>query len=174
MEEIYVVLVDENDNETGVMEKIEAHRKALLHRAVSVFLFDSDGNWILQKRAMDKYHSRGLWTNTCCTHPAPGESDIDSASRRLQEEMGIKCSIRKIFSFVYREKLDNDLTEHEFDHVFTGIFDGEPLINESEVDDWKRISFSELEKDIEINPQNYTYWFKQIYRRVQEHFNDSK
>jgi len=173
-EDIYVILVDENDNPVGVMEKMEAHRKALLHRAISVFIVNSDGEWILQKRALDKYHSRGLWTNTCCTHPAPGESDLDSANRRLEEEMGIQCNIEKLFNFVYKEKLDNELTEHEFDHVFFGICDCDPVINTDEVDEWKKISFEELHKDIVSNPDNYTYWFKQIYQNVNNHIINAK
>ena len=106
-----MILVDESNNPIGMMEKMETHRKALLHRAVSVFIINSNGEWILQKRALDKYHSMGLWTNTCCTHPSPGESDMESANRRLIEEMGINCKLKKLFSFIYKEKLDNELTE---------------------------------------------------------------
>lgn len=166
MNETLVILVDKNDKPLGVMEKIEAHRKGLLHRAISVFVFNSGGEWILQKRAHDKYHSQGLWTNTCCTHPLPDESEIDAADRRLTEEMGLKCSLEKLFSFVYMEKLDNDLIENEYDHVFIGITDSEPVINTSEVVAWKKISFTELNNDIKSNPENYTYWFKKIYERV--------
>ncbi len=169
MKGTYLILVDENDNPVGVMEKIEAHRKALLHRAISVFIINSNGEWILQKRALDKYHSRGLWTNTCCTHPSPGESDIESANRRLIEEMGIDCKLRELFSFVYKEKLDNELTEYEFDHVFIGIYDSDPVINTTEVDNWKKVSYDELHKDIIENPDNYTYWFKEIYQNVNSH-----
>ena len=166
MKETYVIMVDENDNPLGVMEKMEAHEKAILHRAISVFIINSRGEWILQKRAMDKYHSRGLWTNTCCTHPLPGESDLESATRRLTIEMGIDCKLTKLFSFIYKEKLDDQLTEFEYDHVFIGISDEDPVINTSEVDDWKRISFDELQNDILVNPENYTYWFKEIYQKV--------
>lgn len=166
MNETLVILVDKNDKPLGVMEKIEAHRKGLLHRAISVFVFNSSGEWLLQKRALDKYHSQGLWTNTCCTHPLPDESEIDAAFRRLTEEMGLKCSLEKIFSFVYKEKLDNDLTENEYDHVFIGITDSEPVINTAEVVAWKKISFTELHDDVKSNPENYTYWFKKIYERV--------
>ena len=169
MKETFVILVDENDNPLGVMEKMEAHRKARLHRAISVFIINSSGEWILQKRALDKYHSKGLWTNTCCTHPAPDESDIESASRRLIEEMGINCKLRKLFSFIYKENLDNELTEYEYDHVFIGLYDGDPVINTTEVDDWKKLPYDKLHKDIIENPDNYTYWFKQIYQNVNSH-----
>ena len=166
MKEAYVILVDESNNPIGMMEKMETHRKALLHRAVSVFIINSNGEWILQKRALDKYHSMGLWTNTCCTHPSPGESDMESANRRLIEEMGINCKLKKLFSFIYKEKLDNELTEYEYDHVFIGISDTEPVINTFEVDDWKKIYYEELQKDIIANPDNYTCWFKEIYENV--------
>src|SRR5690606_3613335 len=132
----YVILVDENDNETGTMQKMEAHQKALLHRAISVFICNSNGEWLLQKRALQKYHSNGLWTNTSCSHPFPGESNLDAANRRLFEEMGIKAGLTEIFTFIYKEQLDNELTEHELDHVFFGISDVEPEINPDEVDDW--------------------------------------
>jgi isopentenyl-diphosphate Delta-isomerase len=169
VEETYVILVDNNDNQVGIMEKMEAHRKALLHRAISVFIINSKGEWMLQKRAADKYHSSGLWTNTCCTHPAPGETDMESANRRLDEEMGLKCELKKLFSFIYKEKLDNELTEHEYDHVFLGISDSNPVINTDEVVEWKCISFEDLHDDIMLNPENYTYWFKKIYKDVNDH-----
>ncbi len=167
-EDIYVILVDGNDNPIGVSEKIKAHREALLHRAVSVFIINSGGDWILQKRALDKYHSRGLWTNACCTHPVHGEKNHETATRRLMEEMGIRCELREIFSFVYKEKLDNDLTEYELDHVFAGITDDQPVINTREVDEWKRIPFEELQEDIRLNPAAYTIWFRGIYQTVYE------
>lgn len=169
MNESLVILVDEKDNPVAIMEKMEAHKKGMLHRAISVFIVDSEWNWILQKRSHDKYHSRGLWTNTCCTHPDPGESNLDAANRRLMEEMGISCKLEELFSFAYNEKLDNELTENEFDHVFFGISDNDPWINRSEVNDWKRISFDELHRDIQNNPDNYTFWFKTIYRNVHSH-----
>lgn len=173
-DETRVILVDENDNQTGVAGKMEAHRKAFLHRAVSVFLVNTKGQWILQRRAFDKYHSNGLWTNTCCTHPFPGESNIDSAKRRLKEEMGIECELQELFSFTYKEKLDNELTEFEFDHVFFGVSDNLPLINLSEVEAWKAISFEDLHNDIQTNPENYTIWFKKIYERVNSHITVNK
>jgi isopentenyl-diphosphate delta-isomerase len=170
--ESLVILVDENDNQTGVIEKLEAHKKALLHRAVSVFIFTSDGRWLLQRRAFDKYHSSGLWTNTCCTHPRPGESDLHSAERRLTEEMGISCHLEELFSFTYKEPMDSELTEHELDHVFAGICDDEPDHNTSEVHEWKKISYEELHSDIIANPDQYTYWFREIYQRVYSHLNN--
>jgi isopentenyl-diphosphate delta-isomerase len=169
MKETYVILVDKEDKPVGLMEKMEAHRRALLHRAISVFIINSKGEWILQKRAMDKYHSQGLWTNTCCTHPLPGETDLESANRRLVEEMGIDCNLTKLFSFIYKEKLDNELTEYEYDHVFVGTSDNEPVINTTEVVDWKKISFDELDSDIRLYPDNYTFWFKEIYQNVNNH-----
>ena len=165
----YVILVDNDDNQTGITGKMDAHHKALLHRAVSVFIINSSGKWILQRRAFDKYHSRGLWTNTCCTHPQPGETNIEAAERRLNEEMGIECSLSELFSFVYREKLDNNLTEHELDHVFLGITDDIPVINTSEVEDWGAISYDDLHNDIQKNPSDYTYWFRMIYENVNQH-----
>ena len=164
-----MILVDENDAQIGLMEKMEAHKKALLHRAISVFIINTSGEWILQKRAHDKYHSKGLWTNTCCTHPLPGESEEETANRRLFEEMGLNCDLEKLFSFIYKEKLDDELTEYEYDHVFVGITDSEPVINTSEVADWKKISFKDLHFDITENPDNYTFWFKEIYKNVNFH-----
>ena len=161
-----VILVDEHDNEIGVMEKMQAHIEAKMHRAFSVFVFNSKNELMLHKRASHKYHSGGLWTNTCCSHPFPGEATIDAAHRRLQEEMGFDCPVEEIFSFSYCRKLDNELTENELDHVFTGQYNGNPLINSEEVEDWCWISLEELQKSIHNNPQNYTEWFKII---VQEY-----
>jgi len=157
-----VILVDELDNPTGSIEKMEAHRKALLHRAISVFVCNTKGEWLLQRRALTKYHSNSLWTNTCCTHPFPGESNIEAANRRLKQEMGMKCELKEIFSFTYKELLDNELTEYEFDHVFFGITDDLPQINTSEVMEWKYIVFADLKKDILQNKENYTVWFMKI------------
>lgn len=168
-EEDYVILVDTNDNEIGTMKKMEAHQKAVLHRAISVFICNSNGEWLLHKRAMEKYHSNGLWTNTSCSHPFPGESNIDAAIRRLREEMGLEADLEEIFNFTYKEPLDNNLTEYELDHVFFGITDDLPLINQNEVADWKYISFRNLAEDIEKQPENYTIWFRKIYKRVHEH-----
>jgi isopentenyl-diphosphate delta-isomerase len=162
MTEEFVILVDAHDREVGVMEKMEAHRKGVLHRALSVMVFNSRGEILLQKRAESKYHSGGLWTNTCCSHPRPGESVSAAASRRLKEEMGIELQLNPVGSFVYRAELDKALIEHELDHVFTGRFDGNPIINTHEVVDWKFISLTSLEKDMIANPNQYTEWFKII------------
>jgi len=159
-------LVDERDNEIGLMPKTEAHKKAMLHRAISVFIFNSDGDWLLQRRALSKYHSAGLWTNTCCTHPLPNESNIDAANRRLRQEMGMQCQLKEIFSFTYKEALDNELTEHEFDHVFIGISNFVPRINPKEVADFKYVSYNDLTLNIINNPTLYTVWFKKIIERV--------
>ena len=169
MNQMYVILVDPDDNETGIMEKMEAHRKALLHRAISVFICNSKGEWLLHRRANDKYHSSGLWTNACCTHPYPKETNMEAANRRLMEEMGMQCDLNELFSFTYKEKLDNELTEHEFDHVFLGITDENPIINTDEVMDWKYITFKSLKEDIEINASMYTAWFKKIVENVNLH-----
>ena len=155
-----VILVDKNDNQVGVMPKLEAHQKGLLHRAFSVFIFNSKYELLLQKRASSKYHSGGLWTNTCCSHPREGEEILDAAKRRLIEEMGIDTSLRKVHDFIYKAELDNDLTEHEFDHVLYGIYNEDPIINKDEADDFKWIDMDSLNEDIKTNGNNYTIWFK--------------
>ena len=137
MEEVKVIQVDENDSETGLMYKTEAHEKGILHRAVSVFIINGAGDWLLQRRAFHKYHSAGLWTNACCSHPLPGELNIDAATRRLMEEMGLKCELNELFSFTYREIFENGLIEHEFDHVFLGVSNQLPAINDLEVIEYK-------------------------------------
>jgi isopentenyl-diphosphate Delta-isomerase len=162
MTEEFVILVDEQDRELGVMEKMEAHQKGVLHRALSVLIFNSKGEMLLQKRAESKYHSGGLWTNTCCSHPRPSESISDAATRRLREEMGIELKLNHAGSFIYKAKLDQGLTEHELDHVFTGVFDGKPIINKHEVADWKYVSVGSLMMDITTHPTQYTEWFKII------------
>lgn len=169
-----VILVDIYDNEIGTEEKIKAHRQALLHRAISVFIVNSNGEWLLQQRTLDKYHSKGLWTNTCCSHPYPDETSLDAAHRRLMEEMGLTANLKEIFHFTYREPLDNGLTEYEVDHVFVGITDETPKINSAEVLDWKYIDYRMLEKDIEQNPSGYTVWFAKIFKRVNQHFTKSE
>lgn len=174
MKEPHVILVDDNDNQTGTAPKMEAHKKALLHRAVSVFVVNLKGDWILQRRAFDKYHSNGLWTNACCTHPNPGESNIESAERRLKEEMGIECGLTELFTFTYKGKLDNELTEYELDHVFFGVTASDPVINTSEVEDWKAVRYDDLRNDILKNPSDYTYWFKEIYENVYLHISKSQ
>ena len=155
-----VILVDENDTQVGLMPKLEAHQKGLLHRAFSVFIFNSNHQLLLQKRAVSKYHSGGLWTNTCCSHPREGEETINAANRRLIEEMGIKTNLRKVFDFIYKAELDNELTENEFGHVFYGIYNEDPIINTEEADDFKWIDMETLNNDITANGQNYTVWFK--------------
>lgn len=158
----HVILVDKEDNETGTMEKMEAHKKGLLHRAFSILLFDSSGKMLIQKRSRAKYHSSGLWTNTCCSHPLPGESLEVATRRRLREEMGIDLQPVHSHTFIYKAQLDKDLIEHELDHVFVGIYNGQPQINETEVEAWKYADVSWLKADIEKNPSDYTVWFRLI------------
>lgn len=157
-----VVLVDELDHEIGTEEKLKAHVDGKLHRAFSVFIFNSKNELLLQQRAQKKYHSGGLWTNTVCGHPNPGE-DLDvAAKRRMTEEMGFTAPVKEIFSFVYKSDYENGLTEHEFDHVFFGRYDGEPKPNPEEVMAYKWIAIAELNEDVARHPGNYTTWFKMI------------
>jgi isopentenyl-diphosphate delta-isomerase len=167
MEE-YVILVDQNDNKVGLMEKMEAHEKGLLHRAFSVFVVNSAGELMMHQRAFEKYHSGGLWTNTCCSHPRDGETTEEAVHRRLQEEMGFDCEVRKMFDFIYKAELDLGMTEHELDHLFIGYYDGLPQINKNEVAAWKWMSIDEVKSDIEAAPQNYTEWFKIVFERFVE------
>ena len=160
MSEEKVILVDKNDNQVGLMSKLEAHEKGVLHRAFSIFIFNSKYELLLQKRASSKYHSGGLWTNTCCSHPREGEDTLDAANRRLDEEMGIKTSLRKVYDFIYKAELDNQLTEHEFDHVFYGVCDNDPILNKDEAEDFKWVDMETLNNDIMKNEDNYTVWFK--------------
>lgn len=160
-----VVLVDEQDREIGAMEKMEAHRVGKLHRAFSVLVFNSKGESLIQQRAASKYHSAGLWTNACCSHPRPGESIQSAARRRLQEEMGIQADPTFAYKFIYRIQLDDQLTEHEFDHVFKATYDGAPVMDPAEVQNWKFVAIDELLKDVARSPQKYTYWFRLILRR---------
>lgn len=155
-----VVLVDELNNETGVMDKLGAHLSGRLHRAVSVFIFNSRGEMLLQQRAAGKYHSAGLWSNTCCSHPRPGEPIEEAAHRRLFEEMGLKCGLQEIFTFIYKADLENNLTEFEFDHVFSGICDDVPQPDPEEVAAWKYVPVADVEKDVAANPDHYSAWFK--------------
>jgi len=159
-----IVLVDENDNQIGKMEKLKAHQLGLLHRAFSVFIFNDRGETLLQKRAKNKYHSAGLWSNACCSHPTSNNIQ-EEAKKRLKKEMGIKCPIKETFSFVYTAKI-GDLTENEFDHIFVGFYDGEISPNKKEASDYKWIDSENLKNDILQNPQNYTEWFKLIYEKV--------
>ena len=155
-----VVLVDEKDNSIGLMEKMEAHQKAVLHRAFSIFIFNSKHELLLQQRAFSKYHTPGLWTNTCCSHPRDGESLEDATKRRLMEEMGMQCEIREVFSFIYKAEVGQGLIEHELDHVFIGISDDTPIINSAEVESWKYDTVDNICEDIAQHPDNYTVWFK--------------
>ncbi len=160
-----VILVDEQDNEVGLMEKMEAHEKAVLHRAFSVFVFNDKNELMLQQRAKEKYHSPLLWTNTCCSHQRKGESNLEAGKRRLQEEMGFTCDLKEVFSFVYKAPFDNGLTEHELDHVMVGEFNGEPVVNPDEVEAYKWMTLETVKKDIEDTPDNYTAWFKIIFEK---------
>lgn len=159
-----VILVDEQDNKVGLMEKIEAHEKALLHRAFSVFTFNDRGELLLQQRAADKYHSPLLWTNTCCSHQRDGETNIEAGKRRLQEEMGFTCELEEVFSFIYKAPFDNGLTEHELDHVMVGKFNDQPNINKEEVESYKWMTLEAVKADIKNQPEIYTEWFKIIFK----------
>ncbi len=164
--ENHVILVDEQDQPLGSMEKMEAHKKGVLHRAFSVFIFNDKGELLLQKRASTKYHSAGLWTNTCCSHPYPGEDTLAAANRRLKEEMGMDTVLIHKTSFVYKTPFDNGLTEHEFDHVFIGSCNENPVLNEDEAGDYKWISLGEVKEEIKKFPENYTSWFKIALEKV--------
>jgi isopentenyl-diphosphate delta-isomerase len=157
-----VILVNEFDHEIGLMEKQEAHEKALLHRAFSVIIFNEKGEMLLQQRAFQKYHSGGLWTNACCSHPRPGESTIDAAHRRLGEELGFDCELKLHQTFIYRAPFDNGLTEHELDHVFVGNYSIDPLFNPKEVNSFQWISIADLRFQLSENPERFTVWFKMI------------
>lgn len=162
-----VILVNEFDEEVGVSEKHLAHREGKLHRAISVFILNSKGDLLLQRRALSKYHSGGLWTNTCCSHPRPDEHVNHAAKRRLKEEMGIEnCDLKFLFSFNYKAELDNGFVEHELDHVFLGYSDEKPFPDNSEVCEWKYSSINKIEDDMKVNPANYTYWFKLIFEKI--------
>ena len=164
-----VLLVDENDQEIGIMEKMQAHREGLLHRAFSVLIFNSKNELLLQKRAVKKYHSGGLWTNTCCSHPRPEEQIVTAANRRLKEEMGIQAELNPLFHFIYKTELDNDMIEHELDHVLIGTSDSLPNLNPEEAEDYRFISLAELNKEIKAFPDNFTVWFKIIIQHYQDH-----
>ena len=161
-----VILVDKNDKEIGTMEKQEVHIKGLLHRAFSVFIFNDKNELLLQRRAIKKYHSGGLWTNTCCSHPRPNEKTLDAAKRRLIEEMGMSSVLKKQFDFIYKATLDNSLYEHEFDHVFFGFTNELPQINLEEVEEYAYKSLEEIAKEIKTNPTKYTEWFKICFKQV--------
>lgn len=158
----HVVLVDRQDNSLGTMEKMAAHERGVLHRAFSVLVFNSKGELLLQKRAKNKYHSGGLWTNTCCSHPRVNETMKTATRRRLQEEMGIDVQPDFLYKFIYRAELDRNLIEHELDHVYTAVYDGSPSLNYDEVEDWRFVSLDRLRTHISIDPNAYTAWFKII------------
>ena len=160
-----VILVDVDDNQIGLMPKLEAHEKGVLHRAFSVFIFNNKGELMLQRRALSKYHSPGLWTNTCCSHQRDGESNILAAKRRLNEEMGFVTELIEKTSFVYKANFDNGLTEHELDHIIVGKYNHSPVINSSEVDSWKWMSMEDIRNNINDQPHNYTAWFKIIFEK---------
>ena len=167
-----VILVDENDQPIGLMEKIEAHRKALLHRAFSVFVINSKGEILLQQRALNKYHSPGLWTNTCCSHQREGESNLQAGKRRLQEEMGMQVPLKELFSFIYKAPFDNGLTEHELDYVLIGYSDNIPKINPAEVANYKWDTPESICQDMELYPEKYTVWFRIIFEKFYHYIHE--
>jgi len=166
-----VILVNEKDEQIGLMPKLEAHQKAQLHRAFSVFIFNDNNELMLQQRALNKYHSPGLWTNTCCSHQREGESNIKAGKRRLYEEMGFVTELKETISFIYKAPFDNGLTEHEFDHVMVGYYNDEPKINLDEVANWKWMPLMDVKTDIVTHPELYTEWFKIIFNKFYEHIN---
>ncbi len=167
----YVILVNKNDLPLGTMEKMEAHEKGVLHRAFSIFIFNKEGKMLLQRRALEKYHSPGLWSNTVCSHPRAGEKTINAAHRRLQEEMGFDCDIEEIFSFIYHTDVGQGLREHEYDHVFIGVSNTIPKPNAEEVGDWKYMDYDDLLESVEKNPENYTKWFRIALKELSNHRN---
>lgn len=173
MTEEKVILVNENDEQIGLMPKIEAHEKALLHRAFSVFILNSKNEIMLQQRAAQKYHSPLLWTNTTCSHQREGETNLQAGNRRLMEEMGIQAELKELFSFIYKAPFDNGLTEHELDHVMIGYYDDAPNINREEAESWKWMSIEAVKEDMKANPDVYTVWFKiifdEFYHYLEEH-----
>lgn len=169
MAEEQVILVDENDQQIGLMGKMEAHEKALLHRAFSVFVMNDDGELMLQQRAAEKYHSPLLWANTCCSHQREGESNLDAGKRRLQEEMGFVTELKEVFSFIYIAPFDNGLTEHELDHVMLGNYNDAPNINREEVESYKWMKPEAVKEDMKLQPEIYTEWFKIIFEKFYEY-----
>jgi len=174
MTEEKVILVNENDEQIGLMPKLEAHEKAQLHRAFSIFILNSKNEVMLQQRASEKYHSPLLWTNTCCSHQREGETNIQAGNRRLQEEMGFSTELKELFHFIYKAPFDNGLTEHELDHVMIGYFDEDPKINPEEVESWKWVNIDEIKEDMQQNPSIYTVWFKIIFDEFYHFLEQSK
>ena len=174
MEEEHVILVNEQDEAIGSMPKMEAHEKAVLHRAFSVFILNDKNEVMLQQRAAHKYHSPLLWTNTCCSHQRLGESNIQAGTRRLQEEMGFTAPLKELFHFIYKAPFDNGLTEHELDHVMIGYYPGEPTINPEEVEHWKWLSIDAIHDSIAQSPEEYTVWFKIIFKEFYHYLEEHK
>lgn len=174
MAEEKVILVDINDEPIGLMEKIAAHEQALLHRAFSVFILNDNNEIMLQQRAASKYHSPLLWTNTCCSHQRPGETNIQAGKRRLQEEMGFETDLTEIFNFIYKAPFDNGLTEHELDHVMIGKYNEDPNINKDEVESWKWMGIDAIKTDMQENPDEYTAWFKIIFEEFNHYIENHK
>ena len=174
MVEENVILVNRNDEQIGLMPKLEAHEKAVLHRAFSVFVLNSKNEIMLQQRASQKYHSPLLWTNTCCSHQRDGETNIQAGSRRLFEEMGFNTELKELFHFIYKAPFDNGLTEHELDHVMIGYYDDAPNINREEVEDWKWMKIEDVKSDMETHPSLYTVWFKIIFDEFYHFLEDHK
>ena len=174
MKEEQVILVNENDEPIGLMNKMEAHEKAVLHRAFSVFVLNDNNEVMLQQRAHHKYHSPLLWTNTCCSHQRAGETNIEAGKRRLFEEMGFEVELKELFHFIYKAPFDNGLTEHELDHVMIGYYNGEPIINDDEVESWKWMKIEEIKDDIIQNPTIYTVWCKIIFDEFNHYLEEHK
>lgn len=168
-----VILVDANDNPIGLMNKLEAHEKAVLHRAFSVFILNDKNELMLQQRAHHKYHSPLLWTNTCCSHQRENETNIQAGTRRLREEMGFETELKEMFHFIYKAPFDNGLTEHELDHVMLGYYNDIPNINKDEVESWKWVRIEDIKNDMIINPNLYTVWFKIIFEEFYHHFDEN-
>jgi isopentenyl-diphosphate delta-isomerase len=163
-----VILVNEEDEPVGSMEKMQAHRIGALHRAFSIFIFNRSGDMLLQQRADIKYHSPGLWSNACCSHPAPGEDTLTAALRRLQEELGFETELRELFSFTYRATFDNGLTEHEFDHVFAGVYEDDIEADALEVKDYQYLPIDEISERLQTDPQKFTSWFHIAFPRLEQ------
>ncbi len=169
-----LILVDEKDNIIGYGEKMQVHREGHLHRAFSIFVVNKKGELMIQRRAFEKYHSGGLWANTCCSHPLKGEEKGDTIHWRLIEEMGFDCPLTPLFSFIYRAEFENGLTEHELDQVYLGFYEGSPQPNPEEVCDWKWIDIEELKEDIRLSPDAYVYWIKAAFDEFYKHYQDYK
>ncbi|WP_158727959.1 MULTISPECIES: isopentenyl-diphosphate Delta-isomerase [unclassified Flavobacterium] len=174
MPEENVILVNIHDEQIGLMPKLEAHQKAVLHRAFSVFVLNSQNEIMLQQRAHQKYHSPLLWTNTCCSHQREGETNIQAGTRRLHEEMGFVTELKELFHFIYKAPFDNGLTEHELDHVMIGYYNEAPVINMDEVESWKWMKIEDVKNDMEVHPEIYTVWFKIIFEEFYHYLEDHK